>query len=398
MPLHDPVVELGPRAAPGADDTTPNGSPVAHPELAADDRAWLARALAASTRARGRTAPNPHVGCLLVRDGVEVGRGTTSPAGGPHAEAVALQTAGADAAGATAYVTLEPCAHRGRTPPCADALHEAGVARVVVGLADPHRLAAGGAARLRAGGVPVDLLEAGVLQSAIADELGGFLTAVTAGRPRTTLKLAQTVDGALTADRRWITGPAARRAVHRWRAAADAVLVGAGTVLADDPRLDVRDVALGERDQPRPVIADRRLRTPVTARVLPRRPLLLTAADGDRAWQDRAARLEAAGAELVPVPATSGGLDLPAAFEALAVAGLVELFAEPGATLAAALLAAEVVDRLVCHVAPAGDGPLRLAVPAPADAATRRLGGAGPDAAWERTLRPLPVPALTEVA
>jgi diaminohydroxyphosphoribosylaminopyrimidine deaminase/5-amino-6-(5-phosphoribosylamino)uracil reductase len=360
------------------------------PTLATGDRAWLARALVLAVGARGRTSPNPNVGCVLVRDGEVVGEGATTPVGGPHAEAVALAAAGPSATGATAYVTLEPCAHHGRTPPCATALRDAGVARVVIGHPDPNPDARGGATVLSDAGVDVVALAADdALRAAVAAELEGFLSVVGRGRPHVTLKLAQTVAGHLHAEGRWVTGPAARRAVHRWRATADAVLVGSGTAVTDDPGLDVRDVPLGDRPQPRPVVLDGRLRTPPHARVVARGALVVTVAatlaspDG----AERAAGLRRAGAEVVAVE----GPDRPApaaALRALADHGICRLFAEPGTTLAGALLAADVVDRLVLHVAADPRDPhtpFAAAVPTVAGTfGTARLGGAGPDVVWER--------------
>jgi diaminohydroxyphosphoribosylaminopyrimidine deaminase/5-amino-6-(5-phosphoribosylamino)uracil reductase len=326
------------------------------------------------------------VGCVLVRDGDVVGSGVTTPAGGPHAEAVALHAAGHAARGVTAYVTLEPCAHHGRTAPCTDALRDAGITRVVIGHPDPHQLAAGGAATLRAAGLAVDLAD-GPIRDAVAGHLEGFLTSVTRCRPHLTLKLAQGLDGRLVAGtRRWVTGPSARRAVHRWRAAVDAVLVGSGTVLADDPGLDVREVPLGDRPQPRPIVLDARLRTPPDARVVAREALVVTTEEGG----SRAGALIAAGAEVVVVPpGARGGVDLTAAVAALAARGITSVLAEPGGTLARALVAADLVDRLVLHVAlDLGDGPMTPAVAVPADGwATTRWGGAGPDLVWERVRR-----------
>jgi diaminohydroxyphosphoribosylaminopyrimidine deaminase / 5-amino-6-(5-phosphoribosylamino)uracil reductase len=357
----------------------------------AADRAYLAAAVALGTSVRGRTAPNPGVGCLLVRDGQVVGVGATEPAGGPHAEAVALAVAGASATGATAYVTLEPCAHRGRTPPCTGALLAAGVVRVVVAHRDPHAPARGGAEVLRDAGVRVDLVD-GPLRDAVAEELEGFLTVVAARRPHVTLKLAQSVAGELVAERRWLTGEVARRAVHRWRRAVDAVLVGSGTVLADDPRLDVRDVTLGARPQPRAVVLDARLRTPPTAQVVARGALVLTGPDAPAAARDA---LEQAGAEVVTVAAApQGGLALPAALEAVADAGLNSVLAEPGRTLAQALLDDDLVDRLVLHIAGSlQDGPAGTAVRTPPAAwRTARVGGAGTDLIWERVRLRTPAP------
>lgn len=358
--------------------------------IIASDREPLARAVALAQRAVATTSPNPAVGCVLVRDHGIVGEGTTAPVGGPHAEVVALRAAGERARGATAYVTLEPCAHHGRTPPCTDALLAAGVARVVFLHPDPDPVAAGGAQRLRAAGVTVDGPPAAddPYRAAVAAQLEGFCRVVERGRPALTLKLAQTLDGRLRArpPARWVTGPAARAAVHRWRATVDAVLVGSGTVLADDPALDVRAVAAVH--QPRPVVLDARLRTPPTARVVARGALLVTTPhDGD--GPSRAA-LEAAGATLVDVPAgTTGGVDLEAALAALVGYGVTSVLAEPGHTLATALVAAGLVDRLVLHVA-AGGAHFRPAVGPPPGGRwwPERVGGAGPDAVVHLVPRP----------
>lgn len=322
-----------------------------------DDAGWMATALALAERARDLTAPNPMVGCVLVRDGRLLAEGWTQPAGGQHAEAMALART-ADARGATAYVTLEPCAHTGRTPPCADALLAAGVTRVVVATADPHALAAGGAQRLRAAGVEV---VEGVLEAWAVRQLAPFLTSMTRGRPLLTLKLAQTLDGRLSAPTsRWVTGPASRRAVHRLRSRVDAVLVGSGTVLADDPRLDVRD-APTRRGQPRAVVLDARGRTPDTARVA-RPDTVVVTASGDPRWEER---LRARGVEVVRVaPGAPGGVELASTMQVLwHDLGIQSVLAEPGETLAGALLAADVVDRVVRHVATtvhADDGRARI--------------------------------------
>jgi diaminohydroxyphosphoribosylaminopyrimidine deaminase / 5-amino-6-(5-phosphoribosylamino)uracil reductase len=365
----------------------------------APDRAHLARAVALAETARGRTSPNPAVGCVLVRDGRIVGEGATAPVGGPHAEAVALGHAGGAARGATAYVTLEPCAHHGRTPPCADALAAAGVVRVVYAHPDPNPPATGGARTLTGCGVDVAGPEqvGDRFRATVAAQLEGFLTVVAWGRPHVTLKLAQTADGHLTAPAggRWITGPAARRAVHRWRAALDAVLVGVGTVLADDPRLDVRH---GVRDarHPRPVVFDSRLRTPVEAAVVRRGALLLC---GSAAAAPRRAELEAAGAEVVEVPTdTDGGLALGPALRTLAECGIDTVFAEPGATLARALLDADLVDRLVLHVGlHLGDGRPRRVVTIDPTWRTERSGGAGLDLILQHVRPPAPHPPTREV-
>jgi diaminohydroxyphosphoribosylaminopyrimidine deaminase / 5-amino-6-(5-phosphoribosylamino)uracil reductase len=351
------------------------------PACSAHDRAWLARAVAVAEGARGRTSPNPAVGCVLVRDGRVVGEGATAPVGGPHAEVRALEAAGAQARGATAYVTLEPCAHHGRTPPCADALATAGVARVVYAHPDPNPPATGGARSLASRGIEVvgpDIVGER-FRATVAAQLEGFLTVVARQRPHLTLKLAQTADGRLTAPdgARWITGPTARQAVHRWRAAMDAVLVGVGTVLADDPRLDVRHGVDVVRP-PRPVVLDSRLRTPARAAVARSGTLVLCGTDVDRS---RRAELEEAGVEVIETPAGDDGrLDLPAALATLADQGVNTVLAEPGGTLARALLDLDLVDRVVLHVGlHLGDGALRWAVPVARTWVTERVGGAGPD-------------------
>jgi diaminohydroxyphosphoribosylaminopyrimidine deaminase / 5-amino-6-(5-phosphoribosylamino)uracil reductase len=231
-----------------------------------EDSRWMRRALELAERGRWTVSPNPLVGCVLVRDGEVVGEGWHFRAGGPHAEVAALEAAGELAAGATAYVTLEPCGHAGRTGPCTQALLAAGVSRVVAAIPDPHPEAGGGAAMLRADGVRVDV---GVLAEEARRQNAVFLHGVAAGRPYVTLKLAVSLDGRIAAadgTSRWLTGPQARRHAHALRAEADAVAVGSGTVLADDPLLTVRlDGYAGP--QPLRVVLDRRVRTRPSHRV-----------------------------------------------------------------------------------------------------------------------------------
>ena len=302
-------------------------------------------ALALAGRGLGRVWPNPAVGCVIVAEGIVIGRGWTQPGGRPHAEMVALAQAGAAARGATAYVTLEPCAHHGKTPPCAEALIAAGVARVVTALTDPDpRVSGGGHAMLRAAGIAVT--EDVLADTALAQQ-AGFLSRVQRGRPLVTLKLALTLDGRIAlADgtSRWITGPEARRAVHRMRAAHDAVLIGAGTARADDPDLQVRELGIGW--QPVRVVADSGLRLDPAARLLrgvPEAPLwLLHAPDApDPArWQGR-------GVQTLAVPrGAGGGLDPAGMLAAMGQAGLTRVLCEGGGQLGAALLRAGLVDRL----------------------------------------------------
>jgi diaminohydroxyphosphoribosylaminopyrimidine deaminase/5-amino-6-(5-phosphoribosylamino)uracil reductase len=319
----------------------------------------MRRALALARRMLGRTSPNPAVGCVIVRGGRIVGQGATATGGRPHAEAVALARAGARARGATAYVSLEPCAHQGRTAPCARALVEAGVRRVVAGCVDPYPPVRGrGLATLRAAGVEVI---SGVLEDECRRLNAGFITRVTRGRPLATLKLAMSFDGRIAAasgDSQWISSPASRTLVHRWRSEADAVMVGAGTVVADNPRLTCR--VAGGRDPVR-VIIDGRLRCPPRARVFVERsaaPALLvtTAANVARARRRYGgARVEVLGC---PVRKAERGIqrvceiDLRALMRELGRRGWCNVLIEGGARLAGSALDAGIVDRVAFFVAP----------------------------------------------
>ncbi|UPY36663.1 bifunctional diaminohydroxyphosphoribosylaminopyrimidine deaminase/5-amino-6-(5-phosphoribosylamino)uracil reductase RibD [Sediminicoccus sp. KRV36] len=323
------------------------------------DAAHMRAALQLAARGLGNTWPNPAVGCVLVQDGAVVGRGWTQPGGRPHAETQALERAGGLARGATAYVTLEPCSHHGRTPPCCDALIRAGVARVVVALRDPDaRVDGRGFARLRQAGITV---EEGLLGQEAAALNAGFIRRVTQGLPLVTLKLASTLDGRIatrTGESRWITGPAARRAVHALRARHDAVMVGSGTVLSDDPDLTCRIAGMDPVPMLR-VIADARLRTPPGARLVREARMqpswLLTGAGHS---PSALAPYISAGVEVVTIrraPRTAeggGGLQPRAMLAALAARGVTRVLAEGGAGLAAALLRAGLVDRLVWFHAP----------------------------------------------
>ena len=317
-------------------------------------------ALALARRGLGTAWPNPSVGCVIVRDGRVAGRGVTAPGGRPHAETRALAMAGPAARGATAYVTLEPCSHHGRTPPCADALIAAGIARVVVAARDRSpRVAGAGIARLRAAGVEV---AEGVLAEQAAEIAAGFFSVVDSGRPLVTLKLASTLDGRIATrggESKWITGEPARRMAHALRGRHDAVLVGVGTVLTDDPDLRCRI----EGFRPTPVVrvvADSRLRLRLvcrlvaTAREAP--TWVLARDDADAA---RRAALAGAGVEVVGVPGAAVGIDLEAGLRALAARSITRLLVEGGGQIAASLLRADLVDRLAWFHAPAvmgGDG------------------------------------------
>lgn len=343
---------------------------------AAEDLGWMALALRLAWRAVGDTAENPPVGCVLVRDGRVVGRGRTAAGGRPHAEAVALLQAGAAARGATAYVTLEPCAHHGRTPPCAEALAAAGVTRAVVALRDPDpRVDGGGFAILRRAGIAVQV---GAGAAAAARVTAGFLSRIGSGRPHVTLKLATSLDGRIAAASgasRWITGPAARAHAHAMRARQDAILVGIGTVLADDPELTCRAPGLEGRS-PLRVVLDGRLDLPAdgvlarTAHTVP--TLLVTSAGADPA---RAAVLTALGVGVVEVPTDPEGRPaVAAALAALAERGIGRLLVEGGAAVARSFVAADRVDEIAWYRAPmllGGDGraavdPLGVRVPAEA--------------------------------
>jgi diaminohydroxyphosphoribosylaminopyrimidine deaminase/5-amino-6-(5-phosphoribosylamino)uracil reductase len=337
----------------------------------ADDAAHMARALELARRGLWTTDPNPRVGCVLVHEGRVIGEGWHEQAGGPHAEAVALASAGPSARGATAYVTLEPCCHQGRTPPCTDALIAAGVARVVYAMQDPNpRVDGGGARRLAAAGIAV---EGGLLAPEAGELNPGFVARMTRGRPWVTVKLAASLDGGTAlpgGESRWITGEAAREDVQRLRARSSAVMTGSGTVLADDPRLDVR--LPGATRQPLRVVLDSRLRTPPAARILaPPGHALILCTSLDEA---RAAALRAAGAEVQSLPGAAGNVDLAAVLELLAARQVNELLVECGAGLAGALLAAGLVDELVLYLAPTilGRGARPLAdLDAPASMAGR---------------------------
>ncbi len=316
------------------------------------DRRFMALAIALGRRGLGHVWPNPAVGCVIVREGRIVGRGRTESGGRPHAETKALAQAGAAARGAVAYVSLEPCAHHGKTPPCAEALVAAGVARVVTAVTDPDpRVAGGGHAILRAAGIEV---VTGVLEQEARRANEGFLRRVTSGRPHLTLKLAISLDGRIataTGESQWITGPAARRDVHGLRACHDAVLVGAGTARADDPSLTVR--GLGVRHQPVRIVASRHLDLPLESRLykeISAAPVWLC--HGKDAVADRRDAWTTQGARLIAIDRQQGRqLDPAAMLDALGAAGLTRVFCEGGGSLAGALLNAGLVDELVTYTA-----------------------------------------------
>lgn len=327
----------------------------------------MREALALAVQAIGTSDPNPRVGCVIARpDGTVIGRGHTQESGGAHAEVMALRDAaarGADVRGATVHVSLEPCAHHGKTPPCADALVAAGVGRVVIAMQDPNPLVAGqGAARLAGAGIAVKW---GPGEDEARELNIGFVSRMTRGRPWLRVKVAISLDGRTAlADgtSQWITSPEARADGHAWRKRAGAVLTGFGTVEADDPRLDVRLVETAR--QPLRVIVDSRLQTPASARILapPGRVLLYAAVDD----AERRRALETRGVEIVLMPSAEGKVDLAAMVADLGARGMNEVHVETGEKLNGSLLRAGLVDELLVYMAPSliGDGRALAALPA----------------------------------
>ena len=334
----------------------PEASPAGTAVFDAADHAFMAEAVQLARRGIYTTHPNPNVGCLIVAGGEVLGRGWHRRAGESHAEVYALREAGEGARGATAYVTLEPCSHTGRTPPCADALLEAGVARVVVGMQDPNPQVAGqGIERLRNAGVRV---ESGLLEAQVRELNPGFISRMERGRPWLRLKLAASLDGRTamaSGESRWISGPEARQDVQRWRARSSAVMTGMGTVLSDDPSLNVRLEAsqlygVEPVRQPVRVVLDSQLRLSPQARLLslPGETLVITVSDNTAA---RSA-LEQAGATVCVVESLNGKPSPEAVLGELAERGMNEVLLECGPTLAGAFMSAGLVDELVLYLAP----------------------------------------------
>ncbi len=317
--------------------------------FSATDHAHMAHALQLAAHGLFTTSPNPRVGCVIVKDDRVVGEGWHQRTGTPHAEINALKTAGQAARGATVYVTLEPCSHHGRTPPCAEALVQAGVVRVVAAMTDPNPLVGGGGIdMLTLAGIQV---EVGLMEAEARALNPGFISRMTRQRPWVRLKTASTLDGKtalINGASQWITGEAARADVQKLRARACAILTGCGTVLADDPRMNVRDFDIGR--QPLRVIVDSTLRTPADAAILPALIACHHAAPAARA------ALEQAGAEVIELPGTGGRVDLLALLTLLAQRGINELHVEAGAALNGALLAAGLIDEWVAYMAPMAVG------------------------------------------
>lgn len=328
----------------------------------AEDEAWMFQALALAERGRGLVEPNPMVGCVLVRDGAELGRGYHQQFGGPHAEAMAIEDAksrGESTAGATAYVTLEPCSHYGKTPPCADALIEAHISRAVVAMIDPHQRVAGtGVERLREAGIEVEL---GVCEQQARQLNEPFIKRVTTGLPWVTVKWASTLDGKVathTGDSRWISSPASRRLVHEWRARVDAIMVGVGTVIADDPQLTARDVEI--KRVARRVVVDPELRTP------PPSKLAMGSMEGDppvtygicrEVYEGPGQRIRDyadKGIEMMPLPRQENQfLELEPLLRHLAEAhNATNVMVEGGAALVGSIMNQGLVDQLLIFMAP----------------------------------------------
>lgn len=316
--------------------------------FSAADHLHMSQALRLAEKGFYGTSPNPRVGCVIVRDGRVLGSGWHARAGEPHAEINALQAAGAEVHGATAYVTLEPCSHHGRTPPCAEALIRAGVARVVAAMTDPNPEVAGsGCAALRRAGLAV---QTGLMQAEAAALNAGFVSRHVRGRPWVRMKVAASLDGvtALANGRsQWITSEAARRDGHRQRARACVILTGIGTVLADDPRFDVRHVETSR--QPLRAVVDARLDMPAGAKMLRGGGEWIFTATADEA---RLAPLRAAGARPVVLPDGRGKVDLAAMMRTLADYEVNEVLVEAGSGLNGGLIQAGLVDEVVIYLAP----------------------------------------------
>jgi diaminohydroxyphosphoribosylaminopyrimidine deaminase/5-amino-6-(5-phosphoribosylamino)uracil reductase len=315
-----------------------------------DDHRYMARALELARRGIALTDPNPSVGCVLVGGGKIIGEGTTARAGGPHAEIAALQQSGASAAGATAYVTLEPCAHHGRTGPCTDALIAAGVKRLVCAALDPNPLVNGrGVAQLEAAGIRV---ERGLLEKSAAAINPGYVSRMLRGRPWVRMKIASSLDGktALANGKsQWITGEPARADVHLWRARSSAILTGIGTLLADDPSLTARPITGFDFAPPASVVIDASLRTPPHAKVLSSPGGVFIFHSGGAVDAERA--LVESGAHIEALP-DGAKVDLEAALRRLAELEINTVWVESGPTLSGALVEAQLVDELIVYMAP----------------------------------------------
>lgn len=342
------------------------------------DLAHMQRALTLAARGMYTTTPNPRVGCVIVKDGEVIGEGFTQPAGQDHAEVQALKDArarGHDVAGSTVYVTLEPCSHFGRTPPCASTLIDARVAKVVAAMEDPNPQVSGrGLGMLRDAGIDV---RCGLLAHEAGELNIGFVSRMTRGRPWVRMKTAASLDGRTalpSGESQWITGDAARLDGHAWRARACAILTGIGTVREDNPQLTVRGIDTPR--QPLRVLVDSRVELPLDARLLDGAPPLIFCGELDAEGEARADTLKARGVEIVPLPNARGKVDLPALLAALGARGINELHVEAGHKLNGSLLREQCVDELLVYLAPSllgadAAGMFDLAAPASLDARTQ---------------------------
>ncbi|TCP59532.1 diaminohydroxyphosphoribosylaminopyrimidine deaminase/5-amino-6-(5-phosphoribosylamino)uracil reductase [Tumebacillus sp. BK434] len=317
-----------------------------------NDQHYMQTALQLAAMATGKTNPNPLVGAVIVKEGRIIGFGAHLRAGQPHAEVHAFRMAGEAAEGATLYVTLEPCSHHGRTPPCADLVIRSNVQRVVVAMLDPNPLVAGrGVTRIREAGIEV---EVGVLEAEAQKLNERFVHNMRAKRPFVMVKTAMTLDGKIaahTGDSRWVTGSESRELVHRLRDHADGILVGIGTVLADDPELTTR-LPEGGGEHPVRIVLDRTLRTPETARLTDTaeaKTWILTGPDVD---ESKAERLRARGVEVIPMPVAADGLDLAKVLDGLYERGITDLLVEGGAAVNGAFLQAGLIDKVISFIAP----------------------------------------------
>lgn len=318
----------------------------------ADDHQWMQLAIRLAEQGRYTTTPNPRVGCVIVKDGQVIGQGAHLKAGEPHAEVHALRQAGGAAKGATAYVTLEPCSHHGKTPPCAEALVQAGVSKIIAAMDDPNPLVAGrGLAYLQTQGI---ITESGLLEAQAKALNPGFILRMTEQRPFVRLKTASSLDGKTAlhnGESQWITSEAARRDVQHWRASSCAILTGINTILKDDPQLTVRAFDIGR--QPLRVIVDSQLRIPLNAKVLAQGHALIAYAEATtQAQTDKLAALQDLGVSTVCLPNTQRQVDMVALLSELARRQCNEVMVEAGATLNAALLQTGMVDELLMYIAP----------------------------------------------
>jgi diaminohydroxyphosphoribosylaminopyrimidine deaminase/5-amino-6-(5-phosphoribosylamino)uracil reductase len=314
----------------------------------AADHRYMTQALRLAERGLYTTTPNPRVGCVIVKNGAVIGEGWHERAGGPHAEVHALRQAGDAANGADVYVTLEPCSHHGRTPPCAQALIDAGVRRVIAAMGDPNPLVAGeGLRRLEAQGIET---RCGLMEKEARQLNPGFIARMNTGRPWVTVKVAASLDGRTALANgvsQWITGPAARSDVQRWRARSCAILTGIGTVLADNPQMTVREFDIGR--QPLRVVVDSALRIPAESKILQDGPILIACLEGQ---SDKAEVLRGLGATVLELPAGDGRVCLKSLMGALAAREINEVLVEAGASLNGALLRAGLADELLLYYAP----------------------------------------------